>query len=602
MNALINTLIQRYQDALEHAPMDESRANEYRARLNALRLARAVQLKLNANESAPGHPLQFGILGPTQAGKSTLVHLLLNRNAAGVSALAGYTVHAQGFVTDEHAMPAASAVTTQLFSDYQLTHPSDLDHDSLQQYSLVSAEEPTHLLPDEPSVIWDSPDFDSIESRGYRSAVLRVVALADVVILMTSKDKYADRSVWDMLRLIEPLGKPMLVCINKLNPEDADAVIQSFLQRYRDYQTVAADGSAAPVPVIVPIPYIRGLNDSADALAAAVGNTLSSAIQSVTGDINRHAQTQGANRFIQHHINDWLAPAKAEQQAFKVWEQAISDGLDKAMKTYQQSYLQHPQKYDTFNRAIAELLSLLEIPGLASALGTTRTVVTWPVRTLFKLGKSAISSQKAKPTGVPIEFEDEILQLAQNHLHSELIAFAMDQAADQPEQALWWRSIAQQLREERPMLDVRFKAAVDDYQAAFAPEVEKSAKKLYSSLQEQPALLNGLRAFRVSTDAAAVVLAVKSGGLAASDLLIAPATLGLTSMLTEGALGRYMESVRSDLMVTQEKRVRDTLFDGLLRPALKTLGRSPSKPGLFNLSEADMPPTDPTLPEGVEPS
>ena len=602
MNALITTLIQRYQDALEHASLTDSRADEYRARLNALRLARAVQLKLSLNAAAPGHPLQFGILGPTQAGKSTLVNLLLNRNAAGVSALAGYTVHAQGFVTLEHSLPAASQVAEQFFSDYALTDPEHLDHTLLQQYSLTSPgnQSPSNLLPPEPAVVWDSPDFDSIESRGYRSAVLRVVALADVVILMTSKDKYADRSVWDMLELIRPLGKPLLVCINKLNPEDAEAVTQSFLQRFREHQP--ADSAPTDAPLIVPIPYMKGLSESADQLVHSVGDTLAASIQTVTNDVDRQAQTAGAERFIQHHMQDWLAPAVAEQQAFEVWQQAINDGLDTAMKTYQHSYLQHPQKYDTFNRALTELLDLLEIPGLASALGTTRTVVTWPVRTLFKLGKSAISNSTEKPNAVPVEFEDEILLLAQNHLHSELVGFAMDQAADQPEQALWWRTLAQQLREQRPMLDARFRQAVDQYQAAFAPEVEKAAAKLYQSLQDQPTLLNGLRAFRLSTDAAAVVLAVKSGGLAASDLLIAPATLGLTSMLTEGALGRYMESVRADLMVTQEKQVRTTLFDGLLLPELTNVGKSPSQPGLFNLSEAELSTAKTSVATGAEPS
>jgi len=48
-----------------------------------------------------------------------------------------------------------------------------------------------------------------------------------------------------------------------------------------------------------------------------------------------------------------------------------------------------------------------------------------------------------------------------------------------------------------------------------------------------------------------VVLAVKSGGLGAVDLVVAPAMLSLTTLLTEGALGQYMHRVQKKLTAFQ---------------------------------------------------
>ena len=58
--------------------------------------------------SSPEQPLQMTIVGPTQAGKSSLVNVLLNTGVAGVSPLAGYTVHPQGFCTWRRALLIAA--------------------------------------------------------------------------------------------------------------------------------------------------------------------------------------------------------------------------------------------------------------------------------------------------------------------------------------------------------------------------------------------------------------------------------------------------------------------------------------------------------------
>lgn len=563
LHKFVRNLKERYSLLVEKVPMDADKSRDMQYRLNALRLADAALCKNQLLAEQPDAVKHIGILGPTQAGKSTLVNSIVSHNLAGVSALAGYTVHAQGFVigAEQTSTDRLHAAVNTVFHDFERVPHETLNHEQFNQYTLTESKS-TSRTDIAPVVLWDSPDFDSIESIGYRSAVLRVAAVADVVILMTSKDKYADKTVWDMLDLIIPLGKPLIVCINKLSPDDAKIVTHSFLQRLTENQPeyVSSLNEKGSRPDIISIPYIKELDDSASQISSTVQEQLLTAISSSLAAINRQAQCDNSFRLIKKHWNSWLEPVDAEINARTRWEEAVDDALDDALQTYRAGYLDHPQKYDTFNRALAELLNLLEIPGLANALGTTRRAVTWPVRKLFKLGQSVVDPRH-RDNPSTVDLEKEVLEQVLNQIFSRLGTTALEQSEQAQEAELWWTILSQDLRKLRTQLDTSFQDAIVQYQKDFEPNIEQAAQQLYSNLKDQPALLNTLRAARVSTDAAAVVLAVKSGGLAATDLVLAPAMLSLTTMLTEGALGKYMDSVKADLMQQQFQLVKQLVAD-----------------------------------------
>lgn len=598
MKSFIATLIERYQSILENASLSADEQEETRARLNSLRLADSVLERLHLLDAYPQQPLQISVLGPTQAGKSTLNNLLLGTDTAGVSALAGFTVHAQGFLTGELlAEHHLNDVLAGMFPGYRQTPQAQLDPENYRQYSMTAsgATNPqlqNHLqtlqqreganLPDlsEPVVIWDSPDFDSIESGGYRTAVLRVAALADVIVLMLSKDKYADRSVWEMMKLLAPLNKPTVYVINKLNPEDLQTVTDSFRKRYHENIGPNSIGHDANISIVA-LPYIRGLDDTASALLNSGADELFREISLAAGSCDRATAQESAKQLIDSHWQNWLEPVHRELSAHEEWQTRVDSEIDHALQSYRSSYLEHPQKYDTFNRAIAELLTLLEIPGLAGTLTATRNVVTWPIRTLFGLGQNLIG----EGTGAAAEqdHEKETLIRVQQKVISELQNLTMDNGNG--ENSAWWLALNRTMRRDQQPLQESYSGHIDSYQTAFEPEIEKAAQSLYKTLQKQPAVLNGLRAARVTTDAAAVVLAVKSGGLAASDLLIAPAMLSVTSMLTEGAIGKYMDSVKQQLKEKQLEHV-EGLLKQQLAPQLKQLGKSIEGDCVFGLDQS----------------
>ncbi|MCB1757589.1 MAG: GTP-binding protein, partial [Gammaproteobacteria bacterium] len=76
---------------------------------------------------------------------------------------------------------------------------------------------------------------------------------------------------------------------------------------------------------------------------------------------------------------------------------------------------------------------------------------------------------------------------------------------------------------------------------------------------------------RVTADAAAVGLALKTGGIGLNDFLLAPAMLSVTSMLTESALGRYIDRVKAKLRIEQLDAVKSQLLEGYLKTSLLQL-------------------------------
>lgn len=578
MQQFIQQIRQYHDRLLENPALSSTDQENLQKQLNGLRLAEAVLLKKEwqdhnrADGKSPG-PLHIGIIGPTQAGKSTLVNLMLQHEAAGISPLAGYTVHAQGFASGD--LSGMDTAIETLFHDYHAVDKGSLDAKKYKQY-LLETGMPALWPGDLPTVLWDSPDFDSIESRGYRSAVLRVIAISDALILMVSKDKYADQAVWDMLKLIQPLNKPLLVVINKLSAQDAPAVQASFNQRF---QTEIG----ANIPPLLTLRYQRDLTSTASELSVEYREQL---LQLLEDEIDTHDtshQDRGLARWLDQHWEDWLQPANEELSSEAAWQQSVEQAVQSGLERYQEQYLDHPGKYDTFNRTLAELLPLLEIPGLAKHLVATRQIVTWPMRKLLGIGRSVIN--RPDESSLPTELEDEVLRQCLQHVIMQLNNQAMNQQQtnSRASKALWWQNISAQLLLERQATEGSFLQAVDDYQAKFAPEIEASARRLYDRLQTQPTLLNSLRAARFTTDAAAVVLAVKSGGLAAIDLVMAPAMLSVTTLLTESALGKYLDNERDALKKKQLEHVESTLFDSVLESNLLGLpARVPGGSGILS--------------------
>jgi hypothetical protein len=519
----------------------------------ALILANAALRVARLREQKWPLPPQLAVIGPTQSGKSTLVNLLLGQERAVASPLAGFTRHAQAFLAAESVDVVTPAIVEAL-PGWRQGVPGETERQGVFQLLPVDGEAAFTQLP---GLLWDTPDFDSVGSRGYRDTVPEICALADALLLVVSREKYADRSVWQMLRLLAPLRRPLMICLNKVAPEET-AALTSALQSRLETEQIAVAG-------IFVLPYIGGGGRELHATAEAA------ALQSAVGDFLQRSAGMATSAplldLLRRNWPVWSAPLRGELAALDLWQASVRAGLEEARSDYRRDCFDNPRYSYALQRAVVRLLELLEIPGIAAALSRVRSVLTWPARKLRGVLGSKLSLGVKDP-----DQEQKILLAGIAHLLLDLQREAGEQLPLGSDlNRLWWRGLLNQLLQRHDELESDSQAAIEAYLQEFALEIERASQRLYKHLQQHPTTLNGLRAARVTTDAAAVVVALKTGGIGINDLLLTPALLAVTSLLAEGAVGGYMKQVEAELKIVQMQLLDAELFNGLLLQKLSDL-------------------------------
>ena len=556
------TLLRQRHECVLNASGQGPYARRLEDNLISLRLAEAFLEKSGINRVKPGHPVQIAVIGPTQSGKSSLVNLLLGEARAGVSPLAGFTVHSQGFPLNTGNL--AWDWLEGYFRDYRRCPIDELPEGRYEFFTLDEALAlPGHRLP--PSIIWDTPDFDSVDATDYRTAVLRTAALADVILLVVSKDKYADQSVWDMMSLLEPLAQPRVVCLNKLNAASRDTLVRSLREKWR-----AARRDEPPQAVVLP-----WIDDPHGAFPEHEGTALLGMLAETCTKVDRRGAEKQARRLIAVHWQDWLAPIRQELSARTEWEGLLDSAMNEAMAIYRRDFLDHPHHYETFQRALAELLTLLEIPGLAGGMVAARKLITWPVRQLVRLGRSFGGREN-------LGQETMVLNRTLEHLFIHVQQSLLERGGMDGAMTAYWRELGVLLKDESRTGEAARAAAIARHVQDFQPEIERTAHQLHDKLREHPAVLNTLRATRATADAAALGLALHTGGIGVQDFIIAPAILSVTSLLAESALGHFLHRAEAEL---KERQYRDTqkLFEDVLGPVLKSLPDRMNQEVRFNI-------------------
>jgi len=562
MLEFIQLLNQRYQTILNQSSNGTYKI-KYQQRIEQLFLTEAFIRKGRLINTPSKQPLNIALLGPTQAGKSTIANLLLNNDCAEVSPLASYTVQPHGFYYDTSLDDCIGI--QQYFGRFQQIQQLDASKDRYDCYTLNESSSNSPLLPK--CILWDTPDFDSIDSATYREGVLRVAALADIIIIVVSKEKYADQSVWDMVAMLEPLNQPTLICLNKLNENTEELLINSLKQKW----LIARSDD---FPEVVPLMYQKQTELPIWPISQQA--ILKNLANKTTHKIHSQLEQDLINKYWQQ----WIEPIVIEHKALSDWQDLVEINITKALENYQHEYLNHPHHYDAFQKALAELLNLLEIPGFSRALIGVRKVITWPAKQIIKFGRT-------KPTTPNPNQELILLNQLAEHVLINLADKLLDNA-DQPYQRHWCKEFSRLLRNQKQQILTDFSLAASIYHNIFQHEINKAAQNLYLKLNEQPLLLNSLRATRATADAAAIALTLQLGGIGIHDFIFAPAILAVNSLLAESALGNYMQKSERNLKIHQYNIVKQDLFINCISLKLLALPKLLSTTNHFNISTAQL--------------
>jgi len=562
MLEFIQLLNLRYQTILGQSNNDAYKV-KFQQRIEQLLLTEAFLRKGRLINTSPKQPLNIALLGPTQAGKSTITNVLLNNNSAEVSPLASYTVQPHGFcyqITID-----ACAGLQNYFGRFQQLQQSDISKNRYDCYSLNEVTSNAPLLPN--CILWDTPDFDSIDSSTYREGVLRTAALADIVIIVVSKEKYADQSVWDMVTMLEPLHQPTIICLNKLSEGTEELLINSLKEKWLLART-------DNFPDIVPLIYQK---QSGTPIWPKDQQTL---LRKLAKQIDYKNHAKFEQDLLKKYWQEWIEPIIAEHKALTNWKELVDICICHATENYQSDYLDHPHHYDTFQKALAELLNLLEIPGFSRILTGVRKTITCPARQIIKFGRK-------KPLIADNSQELTLLNQLAEHVLIQLADKLLDYA-EQPHQRFWWKEFSRLLRSQRQNILEDFTYAAKEYHTSFQQDVEETAQHLYIKLHEHPFLLNSLRATRITADAAAIAFTLHMGGIGIHDFIFAPAILTINALLAESALGNYLHKSEHNLKKHQYNTVKQSLFIDSISLKLLELPNQLSTTNYFNISPAQL--------------
>lgn len=498
--------------------------------LASLVLARGLLLRQEAARKGRHLNHQTLVLGPTQAGKSTLVNLLLGGEHAEASPLAGFTRHAQGF--GAALSPEQDGLLQALLPGFRRVERSALKAEDYGCYSLSEMQRA--------GILWDTPDFDSVNARDYGLSLPAFCALADQLILVVSKEKYADQSVWTMLRLLLAANIPLALVVNKVPPNEAQQLEAIITRRFASENL--------PCPPIFSLPWLNQ-SESGQLAATAQGQRLLEWHRR-SGQIS--LTPTGLGQFLREHWPAWTKALRTELAQQSAWQAHIQVLNEELGQHFSRDYLQDQTYAETRARVLAEFLRLLELPGFGAFMGQVRGVLTWPVRTFMGLGANAQPAQDASQTRDP-RSEASILAHGVEQLLQKLLAHCLTETGQhQGRERDWWQQLWMQLAQAEQALKAEANRRIEEHQTEFQQQIRATADELLSHLKEDPVRLNGLRVARVTTDAGAVAIAFATGTTGWMDLALTPPMLALSSFLTESALGQYLNN---QLELLKEKQL-----------------------------------------------
>ncbi|MGI8703305.1 MAG: GTPase [Candidatus Limnocylindrales bacterium] len=201
----------------------EARARQLREHVRSYIVPRAQSLDA---------PLIVLLLGPTGAGKSTLMNTIAGRPVSRTGVLRPTTREAVLFAADEDA----SLLTAEGGA------LAGVPAGRLERASGVGTKPGLAVV--------DAPDIDSVEHAN-RVLADTLVEAADLCVFVTTGVRYADRVPWDVLGRVHERGLPLIVVVNRLPPDEADAdAVLHDIERLMQEQGLQATSSGGRLQIV----------------------------------------------------------------------------------------------------------------------------------------------------------------------------------------------------------------------------------------------------------------------------------------------------------------------------------------------------------------
>ena len=138
--------------------------------------------------------------------------------------------------------------------------------------------------------------------------MIRTIALADIVVLVVSKEKYADQSVWSMMSTIEAFHQTTLICVNKL-AEGTEELIKNSL---REKWHIARQDE---FPDVIPLLFQKQTGKP------VWPESEKQRFFQLQKEVSPQKHFDYQHSLINKYWYDWLDPVVAEHEALKIWKE-----------------------------------------------------------------------------------------------------------------------------------------------------------------------------------------------------------------------------------------------------------------------------------------
>jgi hypothetical protein len=557
LEALFDSLvtdINAVRDAYERAePMTTFNEDADRLRRQTLMVSALLRNRVARLVLRRRGPRNIVVFGGNNVGKSTVVNIIAAAPLAGTSPEGGYTRHARAFTA---AVEPLFGWNPYAFDRFRQVPAAALPDAGFDCYAVVPVS--SGVLPDG-IALWDSPDCDAVGSARYLPAVIEAVAVADLVVYVTSVEKYAVADLVEWVFDLADAGIPILECLNKTARKDRPLVIH---RQEADIFPMVADrlGVAAPDPRVVALRYMTDGEES-DLWGPEhpeASELRDAAFAEASGDDGMAVLDS-----IIRRIDSVLEPARMELAVRADWQAAVRDAVAGFVATYEEEYLSGDAVIDPFRQLNAALLDLLnpDIPLWGGAIRNLRAIQRIPTRLIQAAARgfaSMVSEKDKSDSNLPPELR--AYALAHRALTGALLETITAERRD-PRHHPFWDAMADHWDRQAEHLADEFSAATVDHLRQTDDEIKSAARDVLDALKQRPNVLAALKMARVSLDVGGLLVGfiIPGHGSLAHDLLedivIAPAMLGATGFAAESAVegyvaqrrGRVVQKLRDDV-------------------------------------------------------
>lgn len=551
--------------------------------LDALVRNRVARLLLDC-----GRLRHVAVFGGNNVGKSTVVNILARSAIAGVSPEGGHTLHPQVFARGPERLFGENPYAFQALDAVEAGAASDARFDCY----IVSRLDSGAIPPD--VALWDTPDCDAVGSGRYLAAVVETVAVADVLLYVTSIEKYAVAHLVEWVFQLHDAGITVIECLNKTARKDRAAVIR----KQSDFVFPAGArqlGLPAPAPDII---ALRNMTEGEESdlwgPEHPEAGQLREAVLSALGKAAPAAAGRRALDYVLRHLDGALRPVRMEIEARRHWIAAVHAAADSFVASYERGYLTSDTVIEPISRLNVQILELLDpdIPGLKQTMATIRWVTRWPAKLILAIGRGVFSILFDGNAGNDAPLPPELKVYSEAHVQLlNMLGRRIDAERQSTGHHPFWDALAEEWQDRLQELSGQFGVLIEAHMQRTEEEIKAAARDIFKALKERPATLNALRSIRVAANVGGALvgffLPVK--GSFVFDLLeeavIFPTMLSTAEAATTRLAQSYVAGRRNEVVRKLKQDARGIAATLYAEPLLAIAEKAMTRAGSLGVGE-----------------